>query len=253
LIDFLSSKGVSMGSGIIQSKQAFNSLHEYLGTHGFDESYVDQRDVNTIAVTRHNPNTHESVVLVSRTSFSPPSDPSSTGYLVPLRIDGRLENIILETRMIGKPEKDFTKDNKVINGLKNLKTYLRSNLSIDKSEMIKSVAIDDSNEIMFTHFPPSSVVAFKVSLSEFHLKAVHNIKNIIQQFDDNKSEINSIFNKLSLNDLNFVLFRCNQEEIDDIGGGTYRLPSIGALNYCGIASIIYCLKHIRTNNDLGYN
>jgi len=244
--------GVSDKTGIIESKKAFNSLHQYLGTSGFDQAFVDQRDSNTIAVTRHNPQTHESVILVSRTSFSPPSDPQSTGYIVPLRIDGRIENIIFETRMTGKPQKDFSKDDKVINGYQNFKSYLRSNLSIGQSEMIKSVEFEDSNEIMFVNFPPSSVIAFKVSLSQFHIKAVNQIKKIVEQFDDSTSQINAIIEKLSLCDLNYVLFRCDHEERDDIGGGAYKLSSIGALNYCGIASIMYYLRHIRTENDLGY-
>lgn len=202
-------------------------------------------------MTRHNPLTHESVILVSRTSFSVPSDPNKTGYICPLRIEGRIESIIFETRMNGEPQKNFIKNEKIINGFNNFSCDLRRNLFIDESLMIKSVKTNDMNEIMFTNFPPSSVIAFKVSLSESHLKAVNEIKKIVLQFDDCKSEMNAIIQKLSLNDLNFVLFRCNQEETDDIGGGVYTLPSIGSLNYCGIASVMYYLKYIRTDNDLG--
>ena len=202
-------------------------------------------------VTRHNPQTHESVILVARTSFQKPKDPKSTGYLVPLRIDGKINKILFETRMDGEPEEDYVQNENFINGYQSFKSILRTNLSVDESKMIKAVRIGDSNEIMFTEFPPSSVIAFKVSLSDIHLNAVKQIKNTIKQFDDPNSDINKIVSDLSLIDLNFVLFRCNHEEVDDIGGGAYDLPIVGKINYCGIASIVYYLRHIRTNNDLG--
>ena len=212
---------------------------------------MDQRDYDTVVVTRHNPKTHESVVLVARTAFKKPIDPNSTGFMVPLRIDGTIDRILFETRMTGKPDSSFVRHKTLINGFQKFRSQLKVNLKVDESEMIKAVKVGDSNEIIFTQFPYSSVIAFKVSMSAPHLKALQQINETISKFDENDSEINSIVSNLSLNDLNFVLFRCNQEETDDINSGAYELPNIGKMNYCGIASIVFYLRHIRTNNDLG--
>ncbi|CAG2168340.1 unnamed protein product, partial [Oppiella nova] len=206
----------------------------------------------SVAVTRHNPQTHESVVLVARTAFQKPSDPKASPYLPPLRIDGLIDKILFETRMTGEPEDDFIKDKLLINGLQEFRSELRTNISVDESQMIKANRIGDSYEIMFTQFPASSVIAFKVSFSSYHMNAVQQTHQLIKQLDDNNSDINTIISNLSLNDLNFVLFRCNHEEVDDINGGAYGLPNMGQMNYCGIASVIYYLRHIRTNNDLGH-
>ena len=245
-------EGVSFDTGIIKSKREFNLLHEWLGVNGYSHQFVDQRDVDTVVVTRHNPNTHESVVLVARTAFKKPLDPNLTGFMVPLRIDGIIDKILFETRMTGKPETNFVKHKTVINGYQKFRSELKTDISVDKSEMIRAVRVGDSNEIIFTKFPYSSVIAFKVSLSDPHLKALKEINETLNKFDINESDIKSIVSNLSLVDLNFVLFRCDREEGDDIRGGAYELPIVGKMNYCGIASILFYLRHIRTNNDLGH-
>ncbi|CAG2116623.1 unnamed protein product [Medioppia subpectinata] len=244
--------GISMDSGIIKSKREFNRLHQWLAINGYSHQFVDQRDVDTVAVTRHNPITHESVVLVARTAFHKPNDPKASPYLNPLRIDGLIDKILFETRMTGEPEDDFVRNKQFINGLQEFRSDLKSDIPLEDSEMIKANRIGDSYEIIFTQFPPSSVIAFKVSFSSYHLNAVQKTNQLIQQLEDNKSDINVLISKLSLNDLNFVLFRCNHEEADDISGGAYGLPTMGQMNYCGIASVIYYLRHIRTENDLGH-
>lgn len=246
-------EGVSIDTGIIKSKREFNLLHQWLGVNGYSHQFVDQRDGDTVVVTRHNPQTHESVVLVARTAFQKPLDPNATGFLAPLRIDGNIDKILFETRMSGRPEdiKNFVPHKKYINGFQKFRSHLKTDLSVEESQMIKAIRIGGSNEIMFVDFPYSSVIAFKVSMSEPHLKALKEVNEKIKKFDDIESDLNSIVSNLSLSDLNFVLFRCNLEEVDDIKGGAYELPVLGKMNYCGLASVVFFLRHIRTNNDLG--
>lgn len=39
---------------------------------------------------------------------------------------------------------------------------------------------------------------------------------------------------MSLQSYNRVLFRCETEERDDYGDGTYNIPNFGNLVYCGL-------------------
>ena len=51
--------------------------------------------------------------------------------------------------------------------------------------------------------------------------------------------VQPIIEQLSLAGLNRILYRCNQEEVDDgHGGGIYVIPNFGALTYCGLQGII---------------
>lgn len=75
------SSEVGQESGIIRGKSIMNQLHFKMAQNGFSQIYVDQFDNDTTVVTRHNPNTHESYILVARTSFYEPNENTSVGGL----------------------------------------------------------------------------------------------------------------------------------------------------------------------------
>ena len=50
--------------------------------------FVDQLRDDVVSVTRHNPHTHDSVVLVARTAFHVPDDAEHTGYIRPVTVQG---------------------------------------------------------------------------------------------------------------------------------------------------------------------
>ncbi|GFO03724.1 glycogen debranching enzyme, partial [Plakobranchus ocellatus] len=70
--------------GITKGKRALNRLHYMLARDEYNQVYVDQVDVNTVSVTRHKPQSHESVVLIARTAFQHPKNPNDQGYIRPI-------------------------------------------------------------------------------------------------------------------------------------------------------------------------
>lgn len=55
-----------------------------------------------VAVTRHSPQTHQSVILVAHTSFSYPDSKAKPTGVRPLRFEGNLDEIILECELTHK-------------------------------------------------------------------------------------------------------------------------------------------------------
>ena len=56
--------------------------------------FVDDRDVDAVAVTRHNPTSHQSVILVARTAFS---YPHHYGHIPNLKIEGTVILLIISS------------------------------------------------------------------------------------------------------------------------------------------------------------
>lgn len=55
-----------------------------------------------VAVTRHNPKTHETVILVAHTAFARPNPNAGPTGVRPLLFEGHLDEIILEAELTHK-------------------------------------------------------------------------------------------------------------------------------------------------------
>lgn len=94
--------GVDAKSGIVAARSALNRLHGKLADEGFSQVYVDQMSRDIVAITRHSPTTHESVILVAHTAFGYPDPSAGPTGVRPLRFEGALEEIILEAELTHK-------------------------------------------------------------------------------------------------------------------------------------------------------
>ena len=231
-VDCCQPDSVSYKSGIIYAKKLFNNLHSRLANEGYTEIFVDQVNHDVVAITRHNPSSHKSIVLIARTCFHSPHNPHETGHIRPLNLSGLIEEILLEGKMTGDPHK-YEKNDSFINGLKNFKSELCQKVAVSESKLIKVHSNLGENKIEFFHFPPSSVVALEVSLEAKHLEALGRLKNIFSKSD----ELKNIISQFNFDDLNYLLFRIDQEEKEENGGGVYHVPHFTAFNFCGLAGL----------------
>ena len=106
-------------TGIMKGKRALNRLHAHLGQNDYTQLFVDQKTADTVAVTRHNPQTHEKVVLVARTAFTDAAagDPSTEPVVVD--VGGVVDKVLFE---MWQEEEGETKENKnYIEGLQHIK------------------------------------------------------------------------------------------------------------------------------------
>lgn len=144
-------------------------LHGQLAEEGFNQVYVDQMDTNIVAVTRHSPTTHESVILVAHTAFGYPHPNAGPTGVRSLRFEGTLNEIILEADISMKSDKPFDrpgpfkKDPNYINGFSQFKLNLREHIPLDKSKIFRATAHVDGNvtQLDFENLYPGSVVAIR--------------------------------------------------------------------------------------------
>ncbi|CAH1775348.1 unnamed protein product [Owenia fusiformis] len=265
----LNKGSVNQGSGIIAAKTALNRLHFEMGEAGFTQVYVDQVDKDIVAVTRHNPNNHRTIILVARTAFSYPSNPNKTGFVPPLCVPGIVEEIIVEARTICKGASEFKKEVSYVNGVSNYGVTIQEHVKLYESDMVELKDPGDGHlqEIDFVNFPPGSVIAFRICMSPESKTAILAIRSALTQFGfrmrsysgsnlqqtQRDTDFKSIISRMSLSDLNRVMYRCDAEEKDDGKGfAVYDIPKYGPLVYCGIQGVMSLLTKIHANNDLGH-
>ncbi|KAG8132646.1 hypothetical protein E2320_010492 [Naja naja] len=172
---------VNFKTGIIAGRLAMNRLHQELGAK-------DQVDEDIVAVTRHCPNTHQSVVAVSRTAFRNPKTSFYSQEVPQMCIPGKIEEVVLEARTVERSADPYKKDDHTINGLPEYTVELREHIQLKESKIIKqaSIATKGPNEfvqeIEFEKLTPGSVIIFRVSLDPKAQDAVGVLRNHLIQF-----------------------------------------------------------------------
>lgn len=259
-------------SGIIAGKLALNKLHQELAAMGFMQVYVDQVDADIVAVTRHCPSTHQSVVTVSRTAFWNPKHHQYGSDVPPMFIPGKIEEVVLEARTVGRDAGSYKKDERYINGMPEYTVEIKEHIPLEESTVVKRAGVTSKGrsefvqEITFQNLTPGSVIAFRVSLDPRAQRMVGVLRYYLSQFspkykkgsvaDDSVPEalqkpLAQLMSKLTLADLNVLLFRCESEEQED-SGGCYSIPGWETLKYAGLQGLMSVLADVRPNNDLGH-
>ncbi|XP_046385636.1 glycogen debranching enzyme isoform X2 [Ischnura elegans] len=259
---------VNIHSGIIAAKKALNKLHFELGKSAFNQVYVDQVDPDVVAVTRHCPKTHRSVVLIAHCAFSRDGAcMRDASRLAPLRVEGTVDRVILEAAVVHKSSKsggprfrhydNFNKDPSWIGGLSEYEVDVQEDIPLSASKFLKEregSSDGGMTTVDFTQeFQPGSVVAVRVSLHQKVQQSLFQLSELMNAKGQGAKALTAAVAKMKLSDLNRALYRCDQEERDEgWGGGAYNIPNFSPMIYCGLQGFISLLSVIRPNNDLGH-
>ncbi|XP_076440742.1 glycogen debranching enzyme-like isoform X2 [Babylonia areolata] len=259
---------VSLQSGITNGKRVLNNQHYEMAISGYKEVFVDQLDNEVTAVTRHNPLTHQSVILVACTAFHNPHNPNHEYSFRPVRVEGIVEEVLFEGTIRCSGDTPFSKDTNIINGLSNYTLEIREHIPIGSSQFCFESESHGAKEVGFKNFTPGTVVAFRTTLADHAKTAVLELRRGMGQFgymmrsysgnttfDDtwDTSNFRAVVSRLTLGDLNRVMYRVDQEERDDnFDVCTYFIPNHGTLCYSGLRGVVSVLGELRPGNDLGH-
>lgn len=144
-------------------------MHGQLAEEGFNQVFVDQMNPDIVAITRHSPTTHQSVILIAHTVFGYPHPNAGPTFVRPLRFEGCLEEIILEADLTMKGDKPFDrpaphqKNTNVLNGFNQFQLTLREHIPLSKSQIFRIVPYIDGNitQLEIVNLKPGSVVAIR--------------------------------------------------------------------------------------------
>jgi glycogen debranching enzyme len=258
--------------GLIEAKRLLNQLHQQLAEEGYHEIFVDQVTEEIIAVTRHCSTNHKSFILMAHCAFHTPPDwatptfnnPQTHFNSVPsLTVQGSIKGIHMEAKLVRDDKRqalDHTPSPHYVNGLDQYRLDISHLIPLDQSTMCHLISNNSPiQEVIFTDFSPGSIIIFEVELLPEAADSVKFIRSFLGCEKTNPdgcglaSRLSSEVSSLSFTDLNYVLYRCdNEEKADSKGGGAYIVPNIGPMTYCGLQGIMNMIKPIRETNDLGH-
>ena len=225
--------------GIGGIKTLLNQIHTLMGKGGYDETHIDHQG-EFITVHRIHPKSRKGYFAIAHTAF--PGYGVGSGSLSPVHLIGT------KAKLLGAWELNVDATEATKTAVLGDKGFLKG-LPSEVFEL-PGVGLDDkgSNTVLSipANFPPGSVTLFETWIPG----AEHSggLDTFIT------SGAKEVFSRLSLVDLNFVLYRCDAEELDYSGGkdGVYVVPSHGPLVYAGLQGWWSILKDVIRNNDLGH-
>jgi glycogen debranching enzyme len=225
--------------GIGGIRKILNQIHVEMGKNEYEETYV-HHDNEYITVHRVNPHTRKGYFLIAHTAF--PGYGNGNGGFPPTKLPGT------KARQIGAWTLEVDNSPETRARIIGDKTTLRGlpSQTIDLRGVIIESVGEDTTITIPDNFPPGSVALFETSVPS--VEHDQGLDKFIT------TGARAAFKDLNLTDLNFVLYKCEQEERDasDQKDGTYNIPGHGTLVYAGLQGWWSELQKIVNDNNLGH-
>ncbi|AMD20400.1 HDL344Wp [Eremothecium sinecaudum] len=197
------------------------------------ELHIEQSD-DFITIHRTNTKNANGFFLIARTKFSPgDGDPQVHEFKLP-SVNCQLEFSYC-LQIAGDVPKD---DGAQFQGIPStLREVQGIAITYDSSVNVSTILVPGE-------FFPGSIAVFRTKQIAFDESLEHFIYEGISEATET----------LDLNSLNFMLYRCKAEELNQSDGkiGTYYIPEYGELVYSGLQGWATVLKDILPRNDLDH-
>lgn len=226
-------------NGIAGVKKLLNQIHTLMGKDGYDETHI-HHEQEYVTVHRVHPESRKGYFLIAHTAF--PGYGNGNGALSPVRLAGtRAQHLGSWTLEVDVSEEATTiavNDSQYLVGL--------PSRVIDIAGVKLEANGDDTIITVRERFPPGSIALF-----ETWIPAAEHSAGLDTYVTSGAKEA---WSRLDLIDLNFLLYRCEAEELDWNGGrdGTYDIPGHGKLVYAGLQGWWSVMKDIISENNLAH-
>lgn len=228
------------GIGIGGVKKLLNHLHTLMGQDGYDETFI-HHEGEYITVHRVHPKSRKGYFVVAHTAF--PGYGDGHGTLTPVHLSGTKAKLLgswsLWADASEKATKEVLAEKLLLKGLPS------------KTSDFEGVTVDFENSETVIITIPSSFSPGSVAIFETSMPVAEHSEGLDRFVTSGAKQA---FSDLNLIDLNFVLYRCEPEEHDFLGGtdGVYTIPNHGNLVYAGLQGWWSVLRDVIRDNDLGH-
>ncbi|RDA88725.1 hypothetical protein CP532_4041 [Ophiocordyceps camponoti-leonardi (nom. inval.)] len=225
--------------GISGVRKILNQIHTLMGKDGYDETHIHHED-QYITVHRVHPESRKGYFLIAHTAF--PGYGNGNGDLSPVHLTGtrarHLGSWMLEVDASEEATKKTLADSKYLRGL--------PSRVVDLAGIRMETPGDDTVITVRDRFPPGSIALFETWIPA----AEHSAG--LDTYVTSGAE--AAWAELGLVDLNFLMYRCEAEEMDASEGrdGTYDVPGHGKLVYAGLQGWWSVLRDVIRNNNLAH-
>ncbi|KAL5345575.1 bifunctional 4-alpha-glucanotransferase/amylo-alpha-1,6-glucosidase [Pseudogymnoascus australis] len=225
--------------GIGGVRKLLNQIHILMGLDGYEETHIHHDD-QYVTVHRVHPESRKGYFLIAHTAF--PGYKNGNGAFGPVHLKGtkakHLGSWMLEVDDSEEARDTALGDKQYLKGLPSKVTSVPG---------INMESKDDETVItMGEKFPPGSIALF-----ETWIPAAEHSSGLDTYVTSGAKEA---FSNVDLVDLNFIMYRCEGEELDSSNGkdGVYDIPSHGKLVYAGLEGWWSVLKKVIHENDLAH-
>ncbi|KJZ72119.1 hypothetical protein HIM_08492 [Hirsutella minnesotensis 3608] len=225
--------------GIGEVKKLLNQIHTLMGKDGYDETHIHHEE-EYITIHRVHPESRKGYFLIAHTAF--PGYGNGNGALKPVHLTGtrarHLGSWMLEVDASTETVEQTLSDSRSLRGL--------PSRVIDVAGIRMDTQGEDTIISVRDKFPPGSIALF-----ETWIPAAEHSTGLDTYVT---SGAKSAWAELNLIDLNFLMYRCEAEELDASGGkdGAYDIPGHGKLVYAGLQGWWSLLEGIIRENNLAH-
>ncbi|KAH8738676.1 Gdb1p [Cryptosporidium ryanae] len=238
--------------GIMGARKTLNKLHQRMSINGFSESHVHYLTQDIIMVQRYNPKIQENIYFITHSSFNMDKTDQLPDVVV---LDGCIKDTIFAgTLHVPNYTLKYINDSDRIHGID---SELHKYKNLEEISCVKYDEIGNQTTLKLKHFPPGSLLI----LHTIKHKGYSITQHVFDEFYNNIATVlPGIMSRFLYSDkchpsdaINFILFSCNNEELDRSQGkrGAYNIPNFGDLVYCGIYGCLNALDVARRMEDNG--
>ncbi|PHH88100.1 hypothetical protein CDD83_7970 [Cordyceps sp. RAO-2017] len=226
-------------NGIGEVKKLLNQIHTLMGKDGYDETHIHHEE-EYITVHRVHPESRKGYFLVAHTAF--PGYGNGNGAFSPVHLTGT------RARHLGSWMLEVDSSEEAVTRTLSDKKFLRGLPSrvADLAGIRMDTQGEDTIITVREKFPPGSIALFETWIPAAEHSA--GLDNYVT------SGARAAWSELDLVDLNFLMYRCEAEELDSSNGrdGTYDIPGHGKLVYAGLQGWWGVLSQIIRENNLAH-